>query len=328
VKLLALSLFLLAAQPPAAPPGGCDGYQSYAEFDFWVGEWNVYGRDGAFAGQNRISRESSGCLLLERWRSAAGREGSSINFVDPDSRHWRQIWMGPNNFIDLQGGLTETGQMRLDGRIVYFSEQGARDFEFRGVWTPVEEGRVVQHFQQLDPESGTWQDWALLTYVPRGDDPNGPEPAGEATGPRLAAPPPIGAVRALVQEDEGMSGIQHVHHEIDYIELEVTDMEAAKRFYTAAFGWAFNDYGPGYAGIRKQAGGEAGGLRLSDEVSTGGPLVILYSDDLEVTLQAVRAAGGRITQEPFAFPGGRRFHFEDPSGNRLAVWAVDGSADD
>jgi hypothetical protein len=194
---LVASLFMLAIQPPAAPPDGCEGYASHAEFDFWVGEWNVYGRDGAFAGQNRITRESSGCLLLERWRSATGREGSSINFVDPDSRRWRQIWVGPNNFIDCDGGLTETGQMRLDGRIVYFTDQGAREFAFRGVWTPIDDDQVVQHFQQFNPESGTWQDWALLTYVPRGDDPNGPDPGSDAVGPRLDSPPPVGASRAV-----------------------------------------------------------------------------------------------------------------------------------
>ena len=112
------------------------------------------------------------------------------------------------------------------------------------------------------------------------------------------------------------------HHEIDYIEFTVIDMAEAQRFYAAAFGWEFTDYGPEYAGIRKRQGGEAGGLRLQSEVAAGGPLVILYSDDLERTLSAVRDAGGQITQEIFEFPGGRRFHFRDPSGNELAVWSV------
>jgi len=112
----------------------------------------------------------------------------------------------------------------------------------------------------------------------------------------------------------------HTHHAIDYIEISVTDMHQARRFYEAAFDWRFNDYGSAYAGIRKP-GGEAGGLRLASEVTPGGPLVILYSKDLETTLAKVRAAGGRITTEPFEFPGGRRFHFNDPSGNELAVWS-------
>ncbi len=112
----------------------------------------------------------------------------------------------------------------------------------------------------------------------------------------------------------------HTHHAIDYIEFSVTDVAAAKRFYAAAFGWEFTDYAPVYAGI-KGGDGEVGGLRQVDAVQAGGPLVVLYSTDLEASLKAVRAAGGTIVKEPFPFPGGRRFHFTDPSGNELAVWA-------
>ena len=117
-----------------------------------------------------------------------------------------------------------------------------------------------------------------------------------------------------------MADDSHIHHSIDYIEFAVSDMTESKRFYEAAFDWKFNDYGPDYAGIQGQ-GGEAGGLRLEPEVSTGGPLVVLYSTDLDMTLTRVREAGGRILKEPFDFPGGHRFHFEDPSGNELAVWS-------
>ena len=114
----------------------------------------------------------------------------------------------------------------------------------------------------------------------------------------------------------------HVHHAIDYIELMVTDLEAAKGFYATAFGWSFNDYGPDYAGIRSPDGeGEVGGLNPARAPRPGGPLVILYSDDLDATVSTVQSAGGQVTEGPYEFPGGRRFHFTDPSGNELAVWA-------
>ncbi|MBF6350382.1 MULTISPECIES: VOC family protein [Nocardia] len=115
----------------------------------------------------------------------------------------------------------------------------------------------------------------------------------------------------------------HTHHGIDYIELTATDLEAAKTFYRSAFGWEFNDYGPQYAGIRRFDGseGEAGGLAAGSEVRTGGPLVLLYSNDLDTSLRSVGAAGGTVTEGPFDFPGGRRFHFTDPSGNQLGVWS-------
>ena len=113
----------------------------------------------------------------------------------------------------------------------------------------------------------------------------------------------------------------HQHHGIDYVEITVRDLAAARRFYGDAFGWRFNDYGPGYAGIQGE-GREIGGLVVGDDVRAGGPLVVLYSNDLEATVAAVRASGGTIVKEPFAFPGGRRFHFADPSGNELAVWTA------
>lgn len=116
-----------------------------------------------------------------------------------------------------------------------------------------------------------------------------------------------------------MSQGQHRHHQIDYIEITVGDLPAAKKFYAEAFGWCFNEYGPGYAGIQGEQG-EVGGLRQGAPVP-GGPLVVMYSDDLEATLAAVEAAGGRVVEAPFTFPGGRRFHFADPSGNVLAVWS-------
>ncbi|WP_031207654.1 MULTISPECIES: VOC family protein [Microbacterium] len=116
-----------------------------------------------------------------------------------------------------------------------------------------------------------------------------------------------------------------LHHSLDYVELVVTDLEASKSFFGDAFGWSFNDYGPGYAGIvsPRGDGNEAGGLMLADEPRpVGGPLVLLYSEDLDATKAAIEKAGGTILQEPYAFPGGRRLHFADPTGTELGVWST------
>lgn len=106
---------------------------------------------------------------------------------------------------------------------------------------------------------------------------------------------------------------------IDYIEFDVHDMTRAKAFYGDVFGWTFQDWGPDYASFND--GRLDGGLRKVDKVVSGSPLVIFYSTELEKIRDAVLDAGGRISQEIFAFPGGRRFHFIDPSGNELAVWS-------
>lgn len=115
----------------------------------------------------------------------------------------------------------------------------------------------------------------------------------------------------------------HTHHSIDYVEISVEDVAEAKRFYGAVFGWEFNDYGDAYAGIRAPDGdGEVGGLTVGT-AHGGGPLVLVISEDLDSTVAAVPAAGGQVVDPPFDFPGGRRFHFRDPSGNVLGVFQPD-----
>ena len=112
-----------------------------------------------------------------------------------------------------------------------------------------------------------------------------------------------------------------VHHAINYIELGVTDLAETRAFYESAFGWAFNDYGPSYSGIRSSDGeSEVGGLNAGSAPSSGGPLVLLFSADLDETAEAVRAAHGVVVEGPYDFPGGRRFEFTDPSGNRLGAF--------
>ena len=105
---------------------------------------------------------------------------------------------------------------------------------------------------------------------------------------------------------------------IDYVELSVPDHAAARAFYTAAFGWEFNDYGPSYSGVQGPGDDEVGGLTTSD--APAGVLALLRTGDLDASLAAVRSAGGTITTEPFEYPGGRRFHFTDPAGNALGVY--------
>ena len=111
------------------------------------------------------------------------------------------------------------------------------------------------------------------------------------------------------------------HHRIDYFELPANDLAASKRFYSKVFDWSFRDYGPSYSGFGYPgAEREAGGIS-SDTGHTRAPLAILYSDNLELSEEKVRSAGGKIVKPIFSFPGGRRFHFTDPSGNELAVWS-------
>lgn len=109
---------------------------------------------------------------------------------------------------------------------------------------------------------------------------------------------------------------------INYIEFPSRDLAATKRFFTSAFGWSFVEYGPEYIAI--EDAGLDGGFFKSDKVAStdnGSVLIVLYSSELETTAEKVKSAGGKIIQDIFSFPGGRRFHFSDPNGNEYAVWS-------
>ena len=106
-----------------------------------------------------------------------------------------------------------------------------------------------------------------------------------------------------------------------YLELPAVDVPVLKQFYGALFGWNFQDFGPDYAAF-SDAGLE-GGFNGSTEGRSKAPLAIIESDHIGEMERAVRAQGGVITLPIFALPGGRRFHFQDPSGNELAVMQPD-----
>lgn len=104
---------------------------------------------------------------------------------------------------------------------------------------------------------------------------------------------------------------------LDYLEMPSTGMPETKTFYESAFGWSFVDYGPSYVAFDE---GLQGGFD-TDPSRPAAPLPVLYAADLEAMAERITAAGGRIVKPIFPFPGGRRLHFLDPSGNELAVWS-------
>jgi len=107
--------------------------------------------------------------------------------------------------------------------------------------------------------------------------------------------------------------------QIDYVEFAALDILKTKKFYSNLFGWKFEDYGPDYTSF--QDGRLAGGFRKEDHAQAHGTLIVLYAERLEDMEARVKSAGGAVMKPIFSFPGGRRFHFSDPSGNELAVWS-------
>ncbi len=112
------------------------------------------------------------------------------------------------------------------------------------------------------------------------------------------------------------------HEKINYVEFPAKDLSATKNFFINAFSWSFVDYGEDYCAFSDH--GLDGGFFRSDltaSTKNGSALIVFYSDDLENTENKIKRAGGKIIQAIFDFPGGRRFHFSEPSGNEFAVWS-------
>lgn len=157
-----LPVLAQSANSPATPASpSCQG-EAFAQFDFWLGTWDVHDLTGKKVGENVIEKKQGGCLLTETWQSTGGSTGESYNFYDPVSEKWRQVWVSPGSIIDLSGGLTDTGSMKLEGTITY-TGNGMR-FPFKGEWTPKDDGTVTQNFQQYDPEADEWKGWFTGIY--------------------------------------------------------------------------------------------------------------------------------------------------------------------
>lgn len=135
----------------------CAHRQEFRAFDFWLGDWEVRTADDRIAGHNSVTAAQRGCVFLENWTSATGGMGMSINYLDKPTSEWVQIWVSEDGGqIDIRGGLTDDG-MLLVGRIYYVADNTTA--AFRGLWTPLNDGRVRQFFEQSNDGGETWERW-------------------------------------------------------------------------------------------------------------------------------------------------------------------------
>lgn len=155
-----------AAPPPPRPPAACTAPE-HRQFDFWVGDWDVY-RTGTETrvGRNRIEKVYNGCGIREHWTPVRGPEGGSLNMYDPADKRWHQTWQdGANARVEFDGGFVD-GKMILTG---YWRGVGGpgKDALVRMVYTPNADGSVRHQGAQSTDHGLTWSSAWDLTYKPR-----------------------------------------------------------------------------------------------------------------------------------------------------------------
>ena len=158
------------AENPAPPEPVCESSENFNDFDFWIGEWNVYSNNDErqLQGTNSITKHHKNCLIMENWTSVQGGTGSSMNYYDAVEDQWRQLWVAGGYSIDYTGGLSESGSMVLNGKINYYKT--GKSHAFRGTWTPNADGSVRQLFEQQAPDSEEWAVWFDGLYVKKSND--------------------------------------------------------------------------------------------------------------------------------------------------------------
>ncbi|XOV85625.1 MAG: hypothetical protein ACFHXK_11020 [bacterium] len=159
-------LAIIFSQGPvqAAPPCSDEAYRA---FDFLLGKWAVHTPGGDFQGENLITSQENGCLLVEQWQGRQGGTGQSYNYYNPKTLKWYQLWVSDGVIIDYSGGLTDNGAMHLEGHIIY--QENGLQAPFTGTWTPQPDGSVLQELKQFNPQNASWIDWFTGVYTSASD---------------------------------------------------------------------------------------------------------------------------------------------------------------
>lgn len=122
------------------------------QFDFWIGEWDVFNPQGQKAGTSVIQQISDGCGILENWTGTLGGSGKSINFYDPTSGKWYQYWMGANGIPSRYEGTYKEDAMRYEGE----AQSATGKVRTRLTFFKVDTNTVRQLAEQSADDGKTW----------------------------------------------------------------------------------------------------------------------------------------------------------------------------
>ncbi|HET8891415.1 MAG TPA: tetratricopeptide repeat protein [Candidatus Angelobacter sp.] len=134
----------------------------FRQFDFWIGDWDVHNPAGQKVGDNQITREQDGCLLVEHWKSGRGIEtGTSFNYFDVRDKKFHQIYFDNSGnagaYPPMAGGV-------VDNKMIMISDEKVSPI-FRWTWYVLSPGKVRQMAEQSDDQQKTWRVIWDSTYV-------------------------------------------------------------------------------------------------------------------------------------------------------------------
>jgi len=146
----------------AAPCKFPDKHPEYRQFDFWLGEWDVYNQGGAKAGTSKIDLILGDCVVLENWTGGGGGEGKSFNKYSPEFKRWEQYW------VDAQGSTTFFHGMLEGTSMVYYAETPQPNgsiLKRRLTFFNLGPDKVRQFSQQSKDDGKSWQTEYDLIYI-------------------------------------------------------------------------------------------------------------------------------------------------------------------
>ncbi len=153
---------LTSMKEQSAPCKAATRNPQYRQFDFWVGDWDVYGKGGALVGHSAVKLILGDCVVFENWTDGVGNEGKSFNKYNANMKRWEQYW------VDQYGSTTYyTGNLE-NGNMAYLSDSftpTGQPAKLRLTFFPLPGGKVRQFGETSTDDGKTWTVSYDLTYV-------------------------------------------------------------------------------------------------------------------------------------------------------------------
>ena len=130
----------------------CSAEPHAHDFDFWIGEWDVFQTGGQFlVGHSVVQSIAGECAILENWTSSQAQTGTSINYYNPSTGKWEQDWMGsdgaPQRYLNgiYQDGIMHFTYEAVDAK----GKKTTGNFKFYQI-----DSNTVRQYQDVNNDDG------------------------------------------------------------------------------------------------------------------------------------------------------------------------------